>query len=69
LGLTLSNRTIIYWSSTSPLANLTLEEWAATIQKETLSAKLEEGQPDQFLAHKTLNLDDGTLEIMIAKLN
>jgi len=68
-GLSLSDRTIIYWQATSPLAKLTLDEWAGTITKETLSGKIAEGQIDQFLARKTLNLDDGILEIMIAKLN
>lgn len=68
-GLSLSDQTIIYWRATSPLAKLTLDELAGTITKETLSGKIVEGRPDQFLAHKTLNLDDGILEIMIAKLN
>ena len=68
-GLSLSDRTIIYWQTTSPLAKLTLDELAGTIAKETLSAKLEAGRPDQFLAHKTIHLDDGTLEIMMSKFN
>ena len=68
-GLSLSDRTIIYWQTTSPLAKLTLDELAGTIAKETLSAKLEAGRPDQFLAHKTIHLDDGALEIMMSKFN
>jgi isoleucyl-tRNA synthetase len=68
-GLSLEDKTIIYWQGDSPLTEATFAEWGELIVRETLSQSIINGwlAGDQLI-DKDLLVDDGQIKLALIKL-